>query len=131
MTSRDHSDSFPEHLNQMLRGFMPSRCLLTALELDVFTAAGEGAGADEIAGRIHGDARAVGILLDALVALGLLSKTGPTQAALLSVNMLVGTEGGASYNEREYTEWMREAGFAPVERIRLQGPADLMVGSAG
>jgi SAM-dependent methyltransferase len=55
---------------------MPSRCILTALELDIFTAVGEGASAEQIGTRVHADARAVAMLLNALVALGLLSKSG-------------------------------------------------------
>jgi hypothetical protein len=55
-------------------------------------------------------------------------KTGPEHAALFSVNMLVGTEGGASYSEGEYTCWMKAAGFAQVRRISLPGPSDLIVG---
>jgi (2Fe-2S) ferredoxin len=66
----------PDRLDQMIRGYMPSRCILTALELDIFTAVGEGANAEQIGTRIHANARAVGMLLNALVALGLLSKSG-------------------------------------------------------
>ena len=38
-------------------------------------------------------------------------KTAPKMAALFSLNMLVGTERGASYNESEYAAWLAEAGF--------------------
>lgn len=55
-------------------------------------------------------------------------KTGPRFAALFSLNMLVGTRAGASYNEDEYTGWLREAGFADVRRIPLPGPAHLITG---
>jgi len=55
-------------------------------------------------------------------------KTAPKMAALFSLNMLVGTEGGASYNEREYAEWLGAAGFGGVSRIRLPGPSGLMMG---
>jgi (2Fe-2S) ferredoxin/predicted O-methyltransferase YrrM len=74
--AREKAGMLPEHLEQMIRGYMPSRCILTALELDIFTAVGEGAGAEEIGARVHANARAVGMLLNALVALGLLSKSG-------------------------------------------------------
>ncbi len=57
-------------------------------------------------------------------------KTSPTQAALFSMNMLVSTEGGASYSEPEYTEWMKDAGFSEVQRINLRSPSDLIVGVA-
>jgi predicted O-methyltransferase YrrM len=75
MAARDKAGVLPDRLDQMIRGYMPSRCLLTALELDIFTAVGEGqrrADWDED----HANARAAGMLLNALVALGLLSKSG-------------------------------------------------------
>lgn len=49
-------------------------------------------------------------------------------AALFSVNMLVGTEAGASYSELEYTGWMKAAGFIEARRINLPDPSDLIVG---
>src|SRR5208282_3812990 len=55
-------------------------------------------------------------------------KTGPQHAALFSVNMLVGTEAGATYSEVEYTSWMKAAGFAEVSRINLPGPSTLIAG---
>lgn len=55
-------------------------------------------------------------------------KAGPQHAALFSLNMLVGTEAGASYSEPEYVAWMKEAGFMDVQRINLPGPSDLIVG---
>ena len=55
-------------------------------------------------------------------------KTAPKMAALFSLNMLVGTESGASYNEGEYAGWLGAAGFPEVSRIRLPGPSGLMVG---
>jgi len=57
-----------------LRSFQESRTLLTALELDVFTAVGEGASSAEAAVRIGADARATDMLLNALVALGTMEK---------------------------------------------------------
>jgi len=44
------------------------------------------------------------------------------------VNMLVGTDAGASYSEVEYTSWMKAAGFTEVSRVKLPGPSDLIVG---
>jgi cyclopropane fatty-acyl-phospholipid synthase-like methyltransferase len=56
-------------------------------------------------------------------------KTGPQHAALFSLNMLVSTEGGASYSELEYTQWMQSAGFAGIQRMNLRGaPSSLIVG---
>ncbi|MGO8757376.1 MAG: methyltransferase [Terracidiphilus sp.] len=74
--AREKTGTLLEHFNQLIRGFMPSRCLLTALELDLFTAVADGASADQAASTIGADARATAMLLNALVALGLLSKNG-------------------------------------------------------
>ena len=63
-----------EDLKQTIRAFQESRVLLTALELDLFQALGEGATAPEAAARAGTDARATGMLLNALVALGALEK---------------------------------------------------------
>jgi len=80
MAARDKAGMLPDRIEQMIRGYMPSRCILTALELDIFTAVGAGANAEQIGMRIHANARAVGMLLNALVALGLLSKSGDDYA---------------------------------------------------
>jgi len=57
-----------------------------------------------------------------------LEKTAPRQAALFSLNMLVGTQRGASYSQPEYTAWLAAAGFEQVRHIALSGPSGLMVG---
>lgn len=56
------------------------------------------------------------------------NKTAPRQAALFSLNMLVGTRAGSSYSEPEYAAWMQKAGFSDVRRVRLPGPGGLMMG---
>jgi SAM-dependent methyltransferase len=56
-------------------------------------------------------------------------RTAPRQAVLFAINMLVGTEAGSTYTEAEYASWMTAAGLAEPRRIRLRGPADLMVGT--
>jgi (2Fe-2S) ferredoxin/predicted O-methyltransferase YrrM len=66
----------PEDLNSILRGFQESRVLLTGVELDLFTAVGSGASADEVSARIGSDPRATEMLMNALVAMGLLAKQG-------------------------------------------------------
>ena len=76
MAAREKAGVLPDRLDQMIRGYMPSRCLLTALELDIFTAVGEAGNAEQIGTKIRANARAAGMLLNALVALGLLSKSG-------------------------------------------------------
>jgi len=78
MKAKDAAGVLPDNLNELTRGFMSSRVVLTALELDVFTAVGGGAHTEEVAARIHGDPRATEILLNALVGLKLLHKQNQT-----------------------------------------------------
>ena len=59
------------------------------------------------------------------------TKTSPRFAVLSSLNMLVGTRAGSDYSEPEYTDWLRRAGFAETQRVRLPGPTGLMVGIKG
>lgn len=75
LKAKDESGALPDDVNEMIRGFMPSRAVLTALELDIFTALGEGGTAAEVAGKVRADARATEMLLNALVSLKLLQKT--------------------------------------------------------
>jgi SAM-dependent methyltransferase len=63
-----------QSLMQAGRAFQESRVLLTALELDVFAALGEGASAAELSAQLSTDARATEMLLNALVAVGALLK---------------------------------------------------------
>ena len=57
-------------------------------------------------------------------------RTRPRQAVLFAINMLVGTEAGSTYTAEEYAAWLGAAGLGAVRRVRLGGPADLMVGRA-
>jgi SAM-dependent methyltransferase len=56
-------------------------------------------------------------------------KTTPRFGALFALNMLVGTREGSSYSENEYAAWLKDAGFSDIRRIRLPGPANLMLGT--
>lgn len=66
-----------ENLVRLLTGVRRSATLRSAIELGLFAAVGDGAGADEIARRIRCPERATRFLLDALVELGLLTARGP------------------------------------------------------
>jgi len=57
-----------------------------------------------------------------------LASARPQHAALFSVNLLVGTDAGASYSEQEFVRWMRAAGLPEAHRIALSGPSGLIVG---
>jgi SAM-dependent methyltransferase len=67
-----------EELSRLLNAWRESRVALTALELDLFTAVGDGASAAAVAERLATDPRGTAILLHALAALGLLEKRGET-----------------------------------------------------
>jgi len=72
--AHEAAGAVPDDLMQTIRAFQESRVILTALELDLFTAVGDGARANEIAAAVQADPRATGMLLHALVSLGLLTK---------------------------------------------------------
>ena len=48
-------------------------------------------------------------------------KSGPAPAALMSLNMLIETE-GRNYTWAEYTDWLAETGFDQVRRVPIQSP---------
>jgi len=74
--AKEASGALPDPLLQSIRGFQESRAILSAIELDIFTAIGEGGSGAEVARRINADARATEVLLNALVAIRLLEKRG-------------------------------------------------------
>jgi 3-hydroxy-5-methyl-1-naphthoate 3-O-methyltransferase len=53
----------------------------------------------------------------------------PAWASLFGINMLVATGGGDSYTESDYREWLGAVGLEQVERIEMEGSADLLVGN--
>jgi ubiquinone/menaquinone biosynthesis C-methylase UbiE len=57
-------------------------------------------------------------------------RTGPPEAALMGMNMLIGQTGGQNYSETEYTAWLTEAGFEKVEirRFASAGANGVVVG---
>jgi len=79
-----------EHISTLCRGFVESRLLLTAVELDIFTLlAGNWSRVEEIATPRGWDPRALRILLDALTVVGLLDKrAGKYSTTELSAEML-------------------------------------------
>lgn len=78
MKARDEAGVLPDDLMQNLRGFMESRILLTSLELDIYTHINKGATSSGLAVKIGTDPRATDVLLNALVAIGALKKSGDT-----------------------------------------------------
>ena len=76
LAARDAAGVVPDEIAGPLRAFMESRVLLTALELDAFTAVGAGSTAAAVASASGTEPGATRRLLDALVALGFLEKRG-------------------------------------------------------
>ncbi len=72
--AKDAAGVLPDDLNMTIRGYQESRVMLTALELNVFTAVGGGGTAGEVAQKVSTDPRSTEMLLNALVAMGLLTK---------------------------------------------------------
>lgn len=56
------------------------------------------------------------------------TRTRPQFAALFSLNMLIGTQEGASYSESEYRTWLMNAGFKDIKRIDLESNSTLILG---
>lgn len=48
-------------------------------------------------------------------------KTGPPAAALMSLNMLIETE-GRNYTSAEYAGWLHDAGFRDIRTVRFEAP---------
>jgi hypothetical protein len=113
-------DRLPEELLERINAFRESRLLLTAIELDVFTAIGEGATAAEVASRCNTDARATEMLLNALVAVGMLTKREGVFYNTTASNQL--REGAPG--ERAYGADARRTpveALEPLDRVRATG----------
>lgn len=54
-------------------------------------------------------------------------KTGPLLSALIGVNQLIHTPGGAAHSEKEVSEWMKEIGFRKIRPIHLPPPSPFTV----
>lgn len=49
-------------------------------------------------------------------------RTGPPEAALMGMNMLVETEGGKNYSGAEYAIWLDDAGFVDARVVAFDAP---------
>jgi SAM-dependent methyltransferase/DNA-binding CsgD family transcriptional regulator len=120
----EEDEAFLEALSVQARGFMESRALLTALELDLFTAVGKGGTAAEIAARLGGNARGAGALLHHLVAAGYLVKEGetfrnrPRAARYLVTGAPESVRGGLLHMVHLWTSWSQL-----TESVRTGAPA--------
>jgi 3-hydroxy-5-methyl-1-naphthoate 3-O-methyltransferase len=53
-------------------------------------------------------------------------KTGPLTGALFAINMLVNTDRGNAYSQKEIKSWLKQAGFIKIRRIKLTGNMALL-----
>ena len=54
--------------------------------------------------------------------------TAPKGGAMFSLNMLVNTEGGAAYTEREIRSWLKSAGFEKIKRLDIGERTGILTG---
>jgi len=134
---RDAAGQVPDELAETIRGFMPSRVLLSALELDVFTAVARSPSlptAQVLASALRTDHRSTAILLDALVALGVLSKSDGVYAnsAVAARYLVAGAKDDAStalrHNLSLWKTWSTLTDVlrtgSPVDRAEMAARGD-------
>jgi SAM-dependent methyltransferase len=115
----------PDDFTQMVNAWRESRIVLTAVELDLFSAIGDGATAAEVASRLSADARGTECLLHALAALGLLEKragafhNGPVAARFLCAGAPDDRRGALLHNAALWHRWS-----ALTECVRTGRPAE-------
>ena len=108
---KDESGALPDPLLQTARAFQESRVVLSAIELDVFTAAASGATAPDVAAKIGADPRATELLLNALAAMRLLDKHGsvfantPTSARHLAAGGANDSRAALMHTVHLWTTW--------------------------
>jgi precorrin-6B methylase 2 len=123
--------ALPDEFMRAVRAFQESRTLLTAIELDLFTAVGRGAVVAEVAERIHADTRGTGLLLHALAALGLLEKrqerffNGPLAAEHLCADSAHDARAALMHQSGLWNRWSHL-----TECVRRGAPAPRDAGSA-
>jgi len=54
-------------------------------------------------------------------------RTGPPNAMIFAVNMLVNTDAGDTFTLTEMSSWLTEAGFKDVRTLEVPGPAPLIL----
>lgn len=54
-------------------------------------------------------------------------RTGPPNALIFAVNMLVNTDAGDTFTFKEMSTWLREAGFEKPRKVNADGPSPLIL----
>ncbi len=105
----------PSHILQTATAFWASKALLTAVELDLYSALAEGAlTADAIAGRLSLEPRPARDFLDALLALGFIDRQGEGEQAIYA-----NTPATAAFLTRKNPQYI--GGFLEMLNSRLYG----------
>lgn len=130
LRAKEEAGALPDDLHQAFNGFRESRALLTAIELDVFTALGAGADAEGAAARMRTDPRATEMLLNALVALGMLEKrdgtfvNGPVAARYLTASAEHDSRAALLHTVHLWTRWSTLTAAVRTGRSVSEGRTD-------
>jgi precorrin-6B methylase 2 len=123
MTTPPNNDFL--ELMSFVRGFRPAKILMVATDLKLFNLLEEPASAAELAPQVQADPRALGILLNALAALGLVVKEGERfrNGELTSRYLVRGKDDyrGAIVRHMHHTWW----GWSELEETVKRGHADM------
>jgi cyclopropane fatty-acyl-phospholipid synthase-like methyltransferase/predicted transcriptional regulator len=114
-----------QKLMDFVRGFRPAKIIMVAKDLEMFNHLEESRTAEEIASRVEVNPRAVGIILNALAALGLVVKEGERfRNGELTSQYLVRSKDdyrGAIVRHLHHTWW----GWSELEDTVKRGHADM------
>jgi len=122
--------ALPDDFNQMVQGWREGRIVLTALELDLFTAIGDGAPAATVAQRLKADPRGTDVLLHALAALGLIEKrgdsfhNGPVAARFLRAGAPHDRRGALMHTAALWRRWSSLTECVRTGQPAARGPRD-------
>ena len=114
----------------MVNAWREGRIVLTAVELDLFSAVGDGATATEVARRLNTDLRGTDCLLHALAALGLLEKragafhNGPVAARFLCAGAPDDRRGALLHGAALWHRWSALTECVRTGRPAPRGPRD-------
>jgi SAM-dependent methyltransferase len=120
----------PDDFTQLVNAWREGRIVLTAVELDLFSAIGDGATAAEVARRLAVDPRGTGCLLHALAALGLLEKrgesfhNGPVAARFLCAGSPDERRGALLHGAALWHRWSALTECVRTGRPAERGPRD-------
>ena len=114
-----------QELMGLIRGFQPAKILMVAKDLEMFNHLEEYRTAEEIASRVEADPQAVGLILNALAALGLVVKKGERfHNGELTSRFLVRSKDdyrGAIVRHLHHTWW----GWSDLKDTVKRGHADM------